>query len=264
MRKETLTNAVKELFPDANIRESVVNKDGNDLIAISIMKNEESTIGPTLYPERYEDPTEEEMTYFYSWLKNIVTKAWEEGEKIASYFANPSPEHIRRVLRKNCDPSVPHKDFLDVKIIYKIVNPELQGYSATITKEIMEHMKLNPEELYSISARNMKNTHILKDINEMFGVEDMPPMLVLSNQELLNGASFITDNDLMNTIYGMYGKFYIIPSSVNEVLIIPSVSAEDIKGIKELISIVNNTEVPKEDVLSDNLYYFDGTEVKVA
>ena len=52
-------------------------------------------------------------------------------------------------------------------------------------------------------------------------------------------------------------NFYILPSSVHEILLLPDSGAEDARYLREMIREVNATQVEPEEVLSDNLYYFD-------
>ena len=53
-------------------------------------------------------------------------------------------------------------------------------------------------------------------------------------------------------------NFYIIPSSVHEVLIIPAEKIEqDADELLEMVKEVNTTQVSDEEVLSDNVYYYD-------
>ena len=52
--------------------------------------------------------------------------------------------------------------------------------------------------------------------------------------------------------------FYIIPSSIHEVLLFPisdkRVTAEDLKG---MVIQVNRTEIDEYEILSDNIYYYN-------
>ena len=57
--------------------------------------------------------------------------------------------------------------------------------------------------------------------------------------------------------------FFILPSSIHEVLLLPDTGREDSKGLKKVISEVNRTQVAPEEVLSDTLYRYDREEKRV-
>ena len=53
------------------------------------------------------------------------------------------------------------------------------------------------------------------------------------------------------------GSFYVLPSSVHEVLAIPADPVLDVSDLRELVVEANLMHVPKEEQLSDNVYYYD-------
>jgi hypothetical protein len=53
--------------------------------------------------------------------------------------------------------------------------------------------------------------------------------------------------------------FYVIPSSVHEVIIVPSENTYESDDIKDMIREINDTQVKLEEILSYSLYYFDNT-----
>ncbi len=83
-------------------------------------------------------------------------------------------------------------------------------------------------------------------------------MYILSNEIALEGASYILYEDILKDIRTQLGEdFYIIPSSINEVIIVPC-STIDAKYTKNMLRNVNRSVVAKQEVLSDNVYRFDG------
>lgn len=85
---------------------------------------------------------------------------------------------------------------------------------------------------------------------------------VLTNKEMNYGAGLITNLLILRIIGNIYEKdFFIIPSSVHEVIIMPVGFGMSISEIKEMIISINKGSVSLEDKLSDNLYfYFRETE----
>ena len=56
---------------------------------------------------------------------------------------------------------------------------------------------------------------------------------------------------------------FILPSSVHEVIILPDAGNGDGERLKEIIRMVNTTQVAPEEVLSDTLYRYDIAEKMV-
>ena len=61
----------------------------------------------------------------------------------------------------------------------------------------------------------------------------------------------------------MKGSFYVLPSSIHEVLLAPANSDDPddltgtVKNLKDIVQTVNRTEVAPEEKLSDSVYYYD-------
>ena len=59
------------------------------------------------------------------------------------------------------------------------------------------------------------------------------------------------------------GDFFIIPSSVHEVILLPDTDKGLNEALKQLIWEVNRTKVAPEEVLSDALYRYDRANGRV-
>ncbi|MCI9369434.1 MAG: hypothetical protein HFH65_03755 [Lachnospiraceae bacterium] len=82
---------------------------------------------------------------------------------------------------------------------------------------------------------------------------------VLTNTKNVNGAScMLYKNVIKEFAEKEHTDFYIIPSSIHEVLLFPisdkRVTAEDLKG---MVIQVNRTEIDEYEILSDNIYYYN-------
>ena len=87
------------------------------------------------------------------------------------------------------------------------------------------------------------------------------PLLVVSNKLRVKGASVISYQNTLKTLYEdiVKGTFYVLPSSVHEVLVFPSSrGAENDMQLNDMVQTVNATEVAADDVLSNHAYFFDG------
>lgn len=80
-------------------------------------------------------------------------------------------------------------------------------------------------------------------------------MLVLSNRGSREGAALLFNEDVLERISEvMNGDYYIIPSSIHEVIVLKEMPAPE---LNQMIAEVNNTQVEPEDVLSYNAQYYD-------
>ena len=58
----------------------------------------------------------------------------------------------------------------------------------------------------------------------------------------------------MDRITAKLGDVYVIPSSVDETLIVPKSAVDDVQQLVDMVTQVNANEVKPEDQLSNNIY----------
>ena len=88
--------------------------------------------------------------------------------------------------------------------------------------------------------------------------EDMLPVFVLSNDHAMQGASLITLPDLLDQIGDIVqDDFYILPSSLHEVIIVPQNTQMTLDELSEMVHSVNESQVAAEDLLSDKVQHYD-------
>ena len=83
------------------------------------------------------------------------------------------------------------------------------------------------------------------------------------NSHKLNGASAILYPNTLKGLYNKIGSFYILPSSIHEVICVPDKNA-NLEVLKSTVKDANKTVVSQEEKLSDNVYYFNGEELSVS
>ena len=102
-----------------------------------------------------------------------------------------------------------------------------------------------------------------------YKITDEKDMLyVLTNHTRIYGAGVSFSQCIMDEIADKIGdEYFVIPSSVHELLIAPRSSfkdAEEVSNLTDIIMSVNNTSVEKIDVVSYNLYkYVKGEGLKL-
>ena len=88
------------------------------------------------------------------------------------------------------------------------------------------------------------------------GSEDMPTILTTRDQ--INGAGVLFCDSVLQKIWDKVGDFYVLPSSIHEVLIVPVSDGIDRDYLEEMVRTINATEVAAEDQLADKVFLFDG------
>ena len=100
-------------------------------------------------------------------------------------------------------------------------------------------------------------------IREMTGTDEM--MYVLTNQEKINGANALVCPETLRDVYDKLGeRYYVLPSSTHEVLIIPESKGIDVNEMKQRVHDVNVRQVAPKDLLSFNVFHYDGIKLSVA
>ena len=89
------------------------------------------------------------------------------------------------------------------------------------------------------------------------------PLWVLTNRQRIQGASCILYPGLLKRLAAEKRNFYLLPSSIHEVILLAEQGSETPQRLKDMIAEVNRTQVAPEEVLSDSLYYYDFREENV-
>lgn len=189
---------------------------------------------------------------------------------------------------------MPYKEFLDMAVIfYCLVDSPIAGAAAILIKDAhMKNWGVTVEQLYEdalsnaecmlpgsirsmeeLISRMMLETDIpecewKKEAKEDFpgleGAEEesrgcrQAPLLVLTNNRRYLGAACILYRGLLAGFAKKSGKnFYILPSSVHEVILLPEEKVKNSENLIQMVTEVNRTQLAPEEVLSDTVYYYD-------
>ena len=93
---------------------------------------------------------------------------------------------------------------------------------------------------------------------------DPNTLFVLSNDKLINGATVITyPNVLKNIAEALECDFYIIPSSIHEVIILPDSISGAVSNLNSMIRTVNLEVVDRQEILSEHAYKYSLSTDKI-
>ena len=157
-------------------------------------------------------------------------------------------------------PYVPVED-LAVVFYYSIPDQILPGGSFLIRNEEACHWKVQTEQLYQDAVKGGQKLRPLwlGGIGEILGISDCGSdmLTILTNTEKAFGASAILYPETPEILkQRMGGDFYLLPSSVHELLLVSGDFAQP-DELRKMVREVNRQEVAPEEVLSDNVYLYD-------
>ena len=190
-------------------------------------------------------------------LRAFVENIDEAGSKIEFRLINADTNE-KRLEDK------PFKRFGEFALSYQLkVGTADNGFYVTlITNDMMELWNLNIDELHRQAVENMDpiNNFVLQKLSDLLEIPDRTGMFVLTNKHKMNGATMIMFDEVRQKV-GKYvgGDYYILPTSVHEVIIIPKRYTSDISYLTYMIRSANRDEriVRPDDFLSDNLYEYN-------
>lgn len=279
--KAEIIKRIKDYVPDKYKNYSVevtkVNKVNESFDALCLIdKNKSVNTSPMIYIDMlysyYTDYKKIELVLREA--ADIITEGFNMVDE--SYIPNNIKDNVVLVLinaeaNKELLKTVPHRRFLDLAFVYKwIIKKDVNGLAGSIVNnDLVAHFNINTDELFEFAKANTRRLmspkiETLKEAMLRMGApkelfENTPeyPMLVLSNKSGMEGAAGIVFDDVLRKIKSkLKENFYILPSSINEVLIVPESFAEP-DFIRTMVREVNNTVVDKAERLSDSIYFYD-------
>ena len=151
--------------------------------------------------------------------------------------------------------------------VYMEVPDEHGDACINITQELLKSWNVTQGEVFSVAMSNARyNARSMREvIAEITGVDiselNLPEnnyMYVVRAENHKRGAAAIFDTDLLNRTaekFGMTG-FYILPSSIFEIILVPDEDSPEKELLRSLVEEVNSSQVEEHEYLSDTVYYY--------
>lgn len=281
---EAVKTRVQELFPDADIRVLPTDKNNGRTLTGLAIREPGSRVTPAIYlNDAYQSYREgaalsgivAEVAGLY--LENRLEEEPEipditdfEAVKGLICFRVVDRERNREWLK-----GMPHRDFLDLAVIYYIpVTVADASGSITVTDstarlwqacegDLYRHAVENTKRMLPVELRPVEDIirEALMDVDAPPGQADSVPGLPLyvlrcGKGERATAAAVLYESALRE--FGrQHGDFYILPSSIHEVILAPADrGAADAGYFCSAVREVNQAHVAPDEVLSDNAYYY--------
>ena len=198
---------------------------------------------------------------------------------------------VRRDLNVELLHKAPHRDVMDLAVVYYVLHSSEQYGMATtvVLSDFLSHWRVTEEELHENAMNNTFSnlgvvvssiTDMLEDMLREKGAyeaigqleeirrQETDRMFVVSNTVKNYGAVNLLYSDFLKTFATKYGSFYVIPSSIHELIFVPSAeqSEEESRELQQMVSEVNRSELLPEEILSDHVYFYNSKtdELKMA
>lgn len=259
--------------------QKVRKNNGVMLTGISIFAKE-SNISPTVYLEEFYEKYKDGMP-----LGDIVRELirchethicksdldisfYTDYEQVKSRL---SCRLIHREKNRELLKEVPYQSYLNLAVVCfcQISNDEIGNGTILVRKCHLNLWEISKEELFRHARKNMQRLFPAKiySMEELLADAQMlpvprekeaPTMYVLTNEQKLFGAAAILYEGVLKELSDKVGSsMAILPSSVHEVIAVPVSDRADAASLEEMVQEINATQVHPEEVLSDQVYYYD-------
>lgn len=277
---------------DASVEIQVIRKNNNVLLHGMSIMHKRYNVSPTIYLEGFYEMLQDgmDMDSVVSRLLSIYVKGLPKNKVDMEFFMDFEQVKERIVYRlinreKNAEllKDIPHVDFLDLTICfyYSYEHFELGEGMILIHNSHMEMWHTNHQELMHLAERNtprllpvqlesmdqamvgILNEEQLEEFRKL-QKETNRYMYVLTNNRKNQGAAVILyPGVLAETARKLGGGFYILPSSIHEVILLVDREQSHGEELHEMIADINQSQVQEEEVLSDYAYWYDAETGKV-
>jgi hypothetical protein len=288
-----LERQLQERYPDCEVKVCPVEKNnGVQLTAIHILQKGH-TLTPSIYLEecyrQYLDGRSLEETL------SAVAGLYEE-QKLPGEVPLPALEDFEAVQdilccrlinwEKNRErlQEMPHRQFLDCAVTYDIPVTLSEGREGriTVTETLRRLWHVDEDTLYRHGMENTRRLMPVKlqPVGELIGdilsarrkdresegawqeaeeVPDIPLYVLRCESGSQTSAAALLYREVLQEFAKKHGDFYILPSSVFEVLLAPVAGLPaDAASLCGMVQEVNRTQVLPEEVLSDCAYRYHG------
>ena len=168
--------------------------------------------------------------------------------------------------------SVPHERMEDMAVVYRFVLDQTDSGNGTIlvTNQLLEQYGITKEQLRADAMENAPEIRPseIRGMSEVMSelapgmIPEVAPedeqMFVATVPDKIHGAGVIAyPNFMEDAAEKMGGDFFVLPSSIHEVLLVKDNGQMTAKELENMVKEVNATQVEPADQLTDHVYHYD-------
>ena len=157
----------------------------------------------------------------------------------------------------------------DDRLVTATLNKTLTESLGDSVLELLDDARSNTpcnfkiDRLFDIVKRNILHEnqnltqYTLDYIDTLIDTDNPLDSIIVVNIDTSTRVSILQFPKLLRYVYSKIGNYYIVPSSVYEVFIIPQSKISDIDHVNEIIQYVNATTVDDKDILGHKLLKYN-------
>lgn len=157
----------------------------------------------------------------------------------------------------------------DIDISYRMIIDD--NSSCIIKKDMLKIWDISVEELHTLAINNLDKKEyyfddMIKTIVEMVDLDEETKkqmikeqsgfMYLLSNKNKMYGASNLLNEKTLETIQEKIGDYFIIPSSIHELILLPYNEFAEVSQISRMVREVNDTQVSEDERLTYSVFCY--------
>ena len=287
--KESILNHLRDYLPeeygDARIKVEEVTKLDKTYRALSVCRKGSNIIPMIDLDGLYERFCEESGSLLEKITRGIAEGVvreirWKESMQDDFYldyetarkrlFIRVSDAELNRKMLED----LPHRVIEGLALTCHLffVSEDRHLYTTAVTRSLCGDYGISEEELMEEALRNSPKVFpprfqpLEERIRELEGEAEVirispqpgPKLYELTNREQINGASALFYPGMMEEIaHRLEDSYFILPSSVHEVMILPEGEGADPGILKEIVRGANMQCLGDGDRLSDNVFHYD-------
>lgn len=285
---DELVTRLTHMFPDGTqIGTQTIPKNNGVSLDALIIREPGINISPTIYLKDYytlyqEGTALEEICHIICDVFLEVRLNHPVDPRFFTDFEQAKDHMIYQLVNYDKNVSrlsdIPHIRYLDLVIIFCCMLRLENGETATILIR-NEHLQLWQTDLETVKKQAFDNTprllpayiqpitDAIRDLMEsneslerllpLLEEDAAPPLYVLTNETQMCGAACMLYPSLLAEFSDSVGKdLYILPSSIHEVLLLPTDTRCADEELRALVQNVNREQLPLTQQLSDTVYFY--------
>jgi len=275
----------------AEIKE--VRRNNNAVLTGLMIRSPSTNVSPCIYLEEFFQGFEKGTETVEGMADRIAGAYREAGlpDRVDTSFFTDYEKAKKKVrgklvnteMNRKLLEAVPHREFLDLSMVY-MLRLEEEGCgmecSIDVKNEYLELWGVTEEDLFGDAKANARSdggavlksiVDVIKEIpyNEETAVPTLDksfPMYVLTNRRHLYGAAGMLDSEAMKEAGKILGgSYYILPSSVHELILLASSGKEgEVQQLEGIVKEINDTQILAEELLGYHIYRYDNESGEIS
>ena len=281
---DCIKDYMPEEYQDYSYELQTINKGTKSYTGLVIRDKEAAGATPVInldniykeYEKEYNEDPQGKFYAFYGAIDRIaetrIQNDVEDNKGLVNIITNFD---VRRVFirlinterNKDFIQGKPHFEVEDLTAVftYRIDSPAPGTIAETvITYDLCDMWDIPSGMLRAYANQNIKDaSYLFEDVAKSAGFPVSLGIYVLTNIENVHGAYEMLNPIALEAVREKIGDFYILPSSINELIVVPKESGDRPEGLREIVRTINAEEVKPEEQLSDSIYEYNSIQKEV-